>query len=114
MGRHDMNSDLLYVGHDSDSHVDSSEDIGQEDVNNMAMEMLASFGTTLDEIVRCDKSDIRKGFEILADHYLDEIKAIANTKYKSGNSHHVNEVKLEKSRKRLYEMLGYPDNYDGS
>ena len=92
--------------------MDSSEDIGQEDINSLVIEMLTSFKTTLDEIARCDKNDIRKGFEILADHYLYEIKAIANTKYKSGNSHHVNEVKLEKSRKRLYEMLGYPNNYD--
>ena len=89
-----------------------NEEFTQDDVNNMINELMDSFGTTTKKIAHSDKSSRHAAFEILADHYLTGIKIIANTKFKPGDRRRIGKAKLEKSRKRLYEMLGYPDCYD--
>ena len=89
-----------------------NEEFTQNDLNNMIIELVDSLGTTTKKIAHFDRSSRHAAFEILADHYLAEIKILVNTKFKPGDRRRIGKAKLEKSRKRLYEVLGYPDSDD--
>ena len=89
--------------------MDSNEDISPDDAVNMTADILELINRTTHKIGRFGKDGTQTPFELLADHYLAEIKIIANTKFKPGDPRRIGKAQLEKARKRIYELLGYPD-----
>ena len=107
--RSDCDRLIFYILTRSRDRMDSNEDISPDDAVNMTADILELLNKTTHKIGRFDKNGTQTPFELLADHYLAEIKIIANTKFKPGDPRRIGKARLEKARKRIYELLGYPD-----
>ena len=81
----------------------------EENYAKMAENMLASLSQVLGDVVAADTNDREKLLKILAEHILREIQAIVNTRYPPETSGHMDAASLNKSRNRLYEILGYQE-----
>ena len=79
----------------------------QNDYNNALSQILDSFGTLLADLENVDKKDRQKIFEVLVDHIVAEIQIIANTKFKLGTPNYIDSGKLEETKRRFYNFVGY-------
>ena len=79
----------------------------QDDYNNALSQILDSFRTLLADLKNVDKKDRQKIFEVLVDHIVAEMQIIANTKFKMGTPNYIDSRKLEETRRRFYNFVGY-------
>ena len=82
----------------------------QDDCNNALSQILDSFGTLLADLENVDKKDRQKIFEVLVDHIVAEMQIIYNTKFKLGTPNYIDSRKLEETRRRFYNIVGYSFN----
>ena len=79
----------------------------QDDYNNALSQILDSFKILLADLKNVDKKDRQKIFEVLVDHIVAEMQIIANTKFKMGTPNYIDSRKLEETRRRFYNFVGY-------
>ena len=78
----------------------------QEDFNESLTQILTSFETLLKDLEGIDKKDKQATIEAMAGHTVREIQIIVNTMHKPGMPMHLDDVKLEETRRRFFDFIG--------